>query len=122
MKKPNFSPEQRAYVVARASHTALMVERARRFAAAGLGVTRSMSDEAAEAVFLAQEKIESELGCYRSRRALRAAEEAMVAWGVTYACAHSPAHTELLRSAQDRAKRSAIYWPKLVDICFKLAA
>jgi hypothetical protein len=121
-KTARMSPEQTVYTAARAVYETLVDERARRFAAAGLRVTREMSDEEAERVFLAQGEIEAAIGLDAARTALRAAEEAMVAWGVAHACRYSPTHAELLRSTEQRAKRSVVYWEKIVGICFKLAA
>jgi hypothetical protein len=121
-KTARMSPEQTVYTVARAVYETLLDERAARFAAAGLKVTREMSDEDAERVFLAQGEIEHAIGLDAARTSLRAAEQAMVAWAIAHACRFSPAHATLLGDLQARAQRSVVRWEELVGICFKLAA
>ena len=122
MKKPHLSPEQTAYLTALAIVRALTETAKSRFAAEKLGITRDMPRATTERVFLRREQIEAEIGLYDAKRALRAAEEAMVRWGVEHACRFSPAHATVLRETEQKAKRSLAHWDRLVAIVVKLAA
>ncbi len=57
-----------------------------------------------------------------AERALRAATERLIAWGIGRACAVGPEHAATLRDLQARAKVDVVAREKIAALCMRLAA
>lgn len=88
----------------------------------GLIYREEMSDFEKETFEMGLVAVREEAGYYLARAAMQEAEKEMVAWSVEHAKRYSPAHAGMIEELHTKAAKSAVYWPRLVDIAARLAA
>jgi hypothetical protein len=121
-RKSRLSAEQIAVCEARALFETVKADCIAEDIRRGITYPEGMTLEQETAMDLAAHEIRVERGYYLARRAVVEAERAVVAWCIEHARRYSPAHAALLADVQERAERSAVYGPKLVELAMRLAA
>lgn len=116
------APAQSAYALALAAFEAAQRAAEALKAERGVDYTKADTEEAIDAMAELEGECDRVAGVLAAERALRAAEQKLIAWGIGRACAMSPENAATLRDLQSRADRNVVARNRLVDLCFRFAA
>ena len=118
----SMAPAQGAYALALAAFEAAKLTAEALKVERGVDYTAADTDAAIDAMAEVEGECDRVAGVLAAERALRVAEQGMIAWGIGRACEMSPSNATTLRDLQSHAERDVVARAKVVDLCFRLAA